>query len=85
MPETGALAKRIKKYRERQDKSQFEMACDVGLSVDEISLIERCKTDPKLSTLKLIAAYMGITVSDLVSLNEDEEEEKDGETALSSV
>ena len=52
MPETEALAMRIKAYRKQKSKNQFEMACDTGLSIEEISLIERGKTDPKLSTLQ---------------------------------
>lgn len=66
MPETDALAMRLKKYRSDQSKNQFEMACEMGLSIEEISLIERGKTDPKLSTLQKIAAHMGITVSSLL-------------------
>lgn len=68
MPETEALARRIKQYREDTHINQFEMACDIGISMEEISLIERCKTDPKLSTLKKIAAYMGIPVSSLLEV-----------------
>ena len=69
MPETEALAKRMKKYREDMKKNQFEMAADIGISTEEISLIERGKTDPKLSTLKKIAAYMGIPVSSLLEVD----------------
>ena len=68
MPETDALAKRVKRYRKEQSKNQFEMASDIGISIEEISLIERGKTDPKLSTLQKIAAYMGITVSSLLEV-----------------
>lgn len=69
MPETDALAKHVKKYRKKQHKNQFEMACDMGISMEEISLIERGKTDPKLSTLKKIAACMGVTVSNLLDVD----------------
>ena len=74
MPETEALAYRIKKYRKQQFKNQFEMASEMGLSMEEISLIERCKTDPKLSTLQKIAAHMGITVSSLLDVEHKDEE-----------
>lgn len=70
MPETDALAKKIKAYRKEQSKNQFEMACEAGLSIEEISLIERGKTDPKLSTLQKIAAYMGVTVSSLLEVEQ---------------
>ena len=62
------MAQRIKKYRKRQKKSQMEMAVEMGISVEEISLIERGMTDPKLSTLQKIAARMGITVSSLLEI-----------------
>lgn len=70
MPETDALAKRIKEYRKDQSKNQFDMACEMGISIEEISLIERGKTDPKLSTLQKIAAHMGITVSSLLEVDQ---------------
>lgn len=69
MPETDVLAKRVKEYRKRRFKNQPDMAWEMGLSTEEISLIERGKTDPKLSTLKKIAAHMGITVSSLLEID----------------
>ncbi len=68
MPETDVLAKRVKAYRKGLSKNQFDMACEMGISIEEISLIERGKTDPKLSTLQKIAAHMGITVSSLLEI-----------------
>ncbi len=70
MPERDALAKRIKAYRKIQHKTQFEFSEATGLSVEEISLIERVETDPKLSTLQNLAAYMGITVSELLQIQD---------------
>ena len=78
MPETEALAMRIKAYRKQKSKNQFEMACYTGLSIEEISLIERGKTDPKLSTLQKLAAYMGVTVSTLLDTEQRTEEDQDG-------
>ena len=72
MPETMTLAMRVKQYRKSQAKSQLDMAFEMGLSVEEISLIERGMTDPRLSTLQKIAAHMGITVSDLLELEQIE-------------
>jgi len=66
MPETEALAKRVKAYRKELSKNQPEMAYEMGISTEEISLIDRGKTVPKLSTLQKIAAHMGITVSSLL-------------------
>jgi len=70
MPERDALAKRLRAYRRIEDKTQFEFSEATGLSVEEISLLERVQTDPKLSTLQNLAAYMGITVSELLQVND---------------
>lgn len=70
MPEKDALAKRLKGYRRLQHQTQFEFSEATGLSVEEISLLERVGTDPKLSTLQNLAAYMGITVSELLEIKD---------------
>jgi len=71
MPERDALAKRIKAYRRAQHMTQFDFSGATGLSVEEISLIERVGTDPKLSTLQNLSAYMGITVSELLQITDN--------------
>lgn len=70
MPEIDILAKNLKKKRDELHETQFVFASNCGISTDEISLIERGKTDPKLSTLQSIAAYANITVSDLLKIEE---------------
>lgn len=70
MPERDALAGRLKAYRRIQHMTQFEFSEAVDLSVEEISLIERSQTDPKLSTLQNLAAYMDVTVSELLDVND---------------
>lgn len=70
MPETDALAKRLKAYRKSNGMNQFEFASDVGISIEEVSLIERKLTDPRLSTLQKISAYMNVTVSDLLMVED---------------
>jgi len=72
MPESDVLAKRVKAYRKGRSKNQPDLAWEMGLSTEEISLIERGKTDPKLSTLQKIAAHMGITVSSLLETEQQE-------------
>lgn len=74
MPEIDALAKQLKRYRQMLNKTQFELSSEMGISEEELSLLERRKTDPKLSTIQLIASYMGITVSDLLKAEDDEAE-----------
>lgn len=50
--------------------TQFDFSGETGLSVEEISHLEREETDPKFSTLQSLAAYMGVTVSDLLKIDE---------------
>ena len=71
MPEIAALARRVKAYRQQMGMSQLKMSEVTGVSVEEISLIEREKVnDLKLSTVQKFAAYMDITVSDLLLVEE---------------
>lgn len=70
MPEISALAKRVKIYRENMKKTQFELSYEMGISLEELSLIEREGTNPRLSTIQKIAAHMGITVSELLKIEE---------------
>lgn len=70
MPEVSALAKRVKIYRENMKKTQFELSYEMGISLEELSLIEREGTNPRLSTIQKIAAHMGITVSELLKIEE---------------
>ena len=72
MPEVDALARQLKQYRAIQNKTQFEMSSEIGISEEELSLLERGQTDPKLSTMQKIASYMGITVSELLSTEDRE-------------
>lgn len=44
----GAMVKRLKSYRAEQGKTQFEMGMEMGISVEEISLIERGKKEDNL-------------------------------------
>lgn len=70
MPEISALAKRVKIYRENMKKTQFELSYEMGISLEELSLIEREGANPRLSTIQKIAAHMGITVSELLKIEE---------------
>lgn len=72
MPEIDALARQLKRYRRIKSKTQFELSVEIGISEEELSLLERGKTDPKLSTIQLIASCMGITVSDLLQTEDVE-------------
>lgn len=67
MPENKILAENLKTIRKDMKKSQMEFAAECGISTEILSLIEREKTDPKLSTIKKIAAYTNYTVAELVT------------------
>lgn len=66
MPEREMLAANLKEARKALDMDQFEFACEIGISKEEVSLLELEKTDPKLSTLQKIAAYLGKAPYELI-------------------
>ena len=69
MPEKEALANYLKKYRKTIQQTQFEFEANIGISVEELSLLERQKANPNLATLQKIAAYTGNTVSELLDID----------------
>lgn len=66
MAEFEKVADRIIILRRRLKENQADFAANCGVSTETISLIERQKTDIKLSTMQKIAAYTGLTVSELL-------------------
>ena len=48
----------------------FAARCDI--STEALSLLERERSDPKLSTIQKVAAYTGYTVSELLNVEESE-------------
>lgn len=77
-PEYEALAKRVKAIRKAMDENQLEFADHCGLNVETLSRIECQKDDVRLSTAQKIAAYTGLTVSQLFAVEDQDtlEEEK---------
>lgn len=76
MPELTIFAVRMKKTPPKMGLTQAEFAAMVGISEEEVSLIEREKlTDIKLSTLQKVAAMTGLTVSELLSVEPEEDSE----------
>ncbi len=67
MPEKVALARNIKALRKQLRESQIEFAAHCGISTEALSLLERERSDPKLSTIQKVAAYTDWTVSDLLN------------------
>lgn len=74
MPELTIFAVRMKKIRIKMGLTQAEFAAMVGISEEEVSLIERERlSDVKLSTVQKVAAMTGLTVSELLSVETTEE------------
>ena len=71
MSENEILAWSLKKIRKELGESQIDFAANCGISVEELSLLERGRSDPKMSTLQKIAAYLGKSVSDLLTEDGD--------------
>ena len=71
MPEREALAKYLKEFRKINKETQFEFAANVGISIEELSLMEREIANPSLDTLQKIAAYTGSTVSELLQVDKN--------------
>ncbi len=67
MSENEIIARNVRKIRKEFGLSQMNFAANCGISVEELSLLERNKADPKLSTLQKIAAYIGEPVGYLIT------------------
>ncbi len=70
MTELKSIAERTRQLRKERGESQLVFAGYCDISVEEISLIERKRADPRLSTLRKIAEHVGKTVSELVRPSE---------------
>ena len=68
------LGKAIKLCRTQKNLSQAELAALVDLSVSYISLLERNKRDPNISTVKVIANALNIPFSILMFLAAETDE-----------
>lgn len=66
MPERTILANRLRAIRCDLGQTQAEFSAEIGISEDEVSNLERERTDLKLSTLQKNAAYSNLTVSALL-------------------
>lgn len=66
MPERSKIADRLRVIRAKLKENQEDFAFHCDISTETLSHIEREVTDIKLSTMQKIAAYTGITVSELL-------------------
>lgn len=76
MPEIQILSIRVKEIRKNLGLTQASFAPLVGICEEELSLIERGKAkDIKLSTMQKIAAFTGLSVAELLSIEPAAEKE----------
>lgn len=68
------LGRAIKLCRTQRDLSQAKLANIAGISISYLSLLERGKRDPTLSTIQAIATALKVPVTILVFLAADNEE-----------
>ena len=67
MDDMTLLAGNVKAIRKKLKQSQAEFVFNCDISVETLSLIEREKTNPRLSSIQKVAAYSGVSVKDLFS------------------
>jgi transcriptional regulator with XRE-family HTH domain len=61
------LGKRIAELRQKRNLSQTELASKIGVSQSTIAQIETGRNDPSVTTLRKIAAGLGLNVAVLFS------------------
>ena len=78
-----SIGNRIRKYRKRCGYTQEELGLSIDTSGPYISNIERAVKKPSLENLADIAEVLGVTLNDLVSSSEaDDDYRKDIETVI---
>ena len=75
MPEKTALAEFVADNRHGMGESQFAYAFNCGISKETLSKIECGKANPSLGILQNIAAYAGVTVAEMLTVKERNEED----------
>ena len=70
-----ALENRLKEHRARLGINQADMGQLAGVSRQTISLIERGDYSPSVTLALKLAKICGVTVEDIFSYTEDEEDE----------
>lgn len=76
------IGKRIRMYRKRRGYTQEELGLSIDTSGPYISNIERAVKKPSLENLADIAEVLGVTLNDLVSPPETENDYKKGLESL---
>jgi len=65
-----AIGKRVKKLREERNIPQQDLAAKCNVEKSNLSRLEAGGTNPTLYTLKRIADNLGVSLCDLVNLEE---------------
>ncbi len=76
LPEKKILAECVFLHRTKMEESQESFAEGCDISTDTLSLIERAKFNPSLLTLSKISQHIGISVSDMLKIEEEKKEDK---------
>ncbi len=66
LTETTALSRYVITKRRMLGETQEDFAENCGLSVELISLIERGQANPRMDTLAKIAAYLNVSISEML-------------------
>lgn len=76
-------ANRLLKYRKKHQLSQEELAAKIGVSRQAVSKWERAEASPDTDNLILLAQIYGVTLDELLT-GKDEDEEKSADEAQQS-
>lgn len=68
-----ALGRAIRELRDKQGRSQEAVAAEAGITRNMLSLIERGEGNPSWTTFRGIAGALGISISELAKLAQDNE------------
>ena len=66
LTETTALSRYVITKRRMLGETQEDFAENCGLSVELISLIERGQANPRMDMLAKIAAYLNVSISEML-------------------
>ena len=72
----NTLGKKIRLLRHQRSWSQEDVSKQLDISIPAFSKIETCITDVNLSRLEQVSALFGLTVVQLLTFTDSEEQEK---------
>jgi len=69
IPILRRLAKRIRTLREQKGLSSEKLAYSVGLNKSTLNFVERCISDPQLTTVEKIADGLDVSLLELLDFD----------------